>query len=127
MKAHQASYPIATMCRVLAVSTSGYYAWHKRSLSTRTQVDLELLEQIQAIHARSDRTYGAPRIHKELTHWGICVGKKLVARLIRQANPLRGQPKKGCENHTPGEAGFQGTRSGEPRFYGLGFQSALGR
>ena len=37
MKAHQAVYRVATMCRVLDVSTSGYYAWLKREFSLRAR------------------------------------------------------------------------------------------
>lgn len=76
---------MATMCRVLGVSTSGYYAWRQRGLSKRAQMDAALRPQIEAIHARSDGTYGAPRIHDELTEAGIAVGRKRIARLLRQA------------------------------------------
>ena len=58
MKANQAHYPIATMCRVLEVSTSGYYAWRKRSLSSREQEDTVLTRRITEIHKRSRSTYG---------------------------------------------------------------------
>ena len=85
MKAHQAHYPIATMCRVLGVSTSGYYAWRKRGPSARAQADAELGKQVQAIHARSDGTYGAPRIRDEWVDQGVDVGRRRIARLLRQA------------------------------------------
>ncbi len=51
-------YPIATMCRVLEVSTSGYYAWCKRSLPRRAQRDAELTAQIRQVHAESDAFTG---------------------------------------------------------------------
>ena len=35
MKAHRAAHSIATLCRVLEVSPSGYYAWHRRTPSPR--------------------------------------------------------------------------------------------
>ncbi len=63
--AHQASYPVATMCRVLDVSTSGYYAWRKRAVSQRSQADAILTDRFRTIHTRSKGTYGAPRIHAE--------------------------------------------------------------
>ena len=66
MKAHQAEYPIATQCRVLGVSTSGYYAWLKRVPSARSKANAELLEEIKKSHKKSDGTYGAPRIHADL-------------------------------------------------------------
>jgi putative transposase len=86
VKAHQAQYPIATMCRVLEVSTSGYYAWRKRGPSRRAQEDAKLLARIKAIHKKSGATYGVPRIHAELVMAeGFRVGRKRVARLMRQA------------------------------------------
>ena len=73
------------MCRVLEVSTSGYYAWRKRPMSGRARADAELSLRIQAIHQRSRATYGAPRIHAELAADGIRVGRKRVARLMDAA------------------------------------------
>lgn len=90
MKAHQADYPIATMCDVLGVSTSGYYAWLKREPSDRTKDDARLIELIRTIHTESRGSYGAPRIHAELREeHDEHVGKKRVARLMRQEG-LRG-------------------------------------
>lgn len=86
MKAHQAEFPIATMCRVLAVSRSGYYAWRNRPPSARAQQDARLTTRIKQIHERSRGTYGAPRIHAELADEGIHVGRKRVARLMKAAN-----------------------------------------
>ncbi len=85
MKAHQADYPIAMMCRVLEVSTSGYYAWLKRPLSQRAQEDQRLTKRIEAIHVWSRKTYGAPRIHAQLAREGVSVGRKRVARLMKVA------------------------------------------
>jgi putative transposase len=81
--ANRATFPIATMCRVLGVSTSGYYQWRKQDRSMRQQEDARLQTQIQAIHRRSDGTYGAPRIHAELAASGVRVGRKRVARLMK--------------------------------------------
>ncbi len=85
MSAHQAQYPVATMCRVLEVSTSGYYAWRKRPPSPRARRDAQLRARIETIHAESRGTYGVPRVHAELTEEGERVGRKRVARLMRQA------------------------------------------
>lgn len=85
MKANQARYPVATACRVLGVSTSGYYAWLKRPPSARARADAALTERIRAIHRQSDGTYGVPRIHFELKESGAAVGRKRVARLMRAA------------------------------------------
>jgi len=82
---HQASYPIATMCRLLGVSPSGYHAWVKRQPSRWAETDAALTADIRTAHAASHGTYGAPRIHAELAVKGIRVGRKRVAHLMRQA------------------------------------------
>lgn len=82
-------FHVATMCRVLEVSTSGYYAWRSRSLSSRALQDAALTERIRQIHETSRGTYGVPRIHAELACEGVHVGRKRVARLMRAAG-LRG-------------------------------------
>jgi putative transposase len=82
----RANYPIATMCRVLGVSTSGYYAWRSRPASPRSLADAGLTEVIREIHTDSRGTYGAPRVHAELRldHRILC-SQKRVARLMRRA------------------------------------------
>jgi len=77
------------MCRVLGVSRSGYYAWRKRPPSKRDRKDAMLTERIRQIHDRSRGTYGSPRVHAALQADGIRVGKKRVARLMKEAG-LRG-------------------------------------
>jgi putative transposase len=72
------------MCRVLHISSSGYYAWCRRQPSERTQVDQKLSKRIHEIHEKSKGTYGAPRIHAELADVDkLHVGRKRVARLMR--------------------------------------------
>jgi putative transposase len=85
VNANQAIYGVATMCRVLAVSASGYYAWRQRPPSARARADAGLTARIRAIHQYSRGTYGAPRIHEELLATEIRVGCKRVARLMKAA------------------------------------------
>jgi len=73
------------MCRVLGVSRSGYYAWRKRPPSKRDRKDAMLTKRIRQIHENSRGTYGSPRIHAALQAEGIRVGKKRVARLMKEA------------------------------------------
>jgi putative transposase len=85
VRAHQAQFPITTMCRVLEVSRSGYYEWCKRPLSARAKRDVVLRAQVVEIHEWSDGTYGRPRIHAELKDHGERVSPKRVGRLLREA------------------------------------------
>ena len=85
MSANQVRFRVATMARVLGVSTSGYYAWRRRPPSARAGADAELTARVQEIHAGSRGTYGAPRIHAELAEAGVAVGRKRVARVMRAA------------------------------------------
>jgi len=79
--------PVAVACRVLCVSTSGYYEWRGRAPSARALADAELSAQIVEIHTMSRGTYGAPRVHAELRLGrGVRCGRKRVARLMRRAS-----------------------------------------
>ena len=85
MKANQAHHRVATMCRVLGVSASGYYAWRGRGRSRRAQRDEELRGTVRTIHKASGGTYGVPRVHAQLHRGGCRVSRKRVARLMREA------------------------------------------
>ena len=82
MRAHQADFPVLTMCRVLKVSPSGYYAWLKRPPSGRARADALLKARVAQIHQRSRGTYGAPRIRAELAEEGQAIGRERIARLM---------------------------------------------
>ena len=89
MKANQADHKVATMCRVLGVSRSGYYAWLKRAPSARAEEDERLKVRIDEIHEQSRGTYGVPRIHIELKDADERVSRKRIGRLMRDLG-LRG-------------------------------------
>lgn len=76
--------PVAVACRVLRVSTSGYYEWRERPPSSRSVADAALRAQIVEIHRMSRGSYGAPRVHSELRLGrGVRCGRRRVARLMR--------------------------------------------
>jgi putative transposase len=89
VNANQADAKVTTLCRVLGVSTSGYYAWRDRSPSARALADAVLTERIRAVHADSHHTYGMPRVRAELIDQGVVVSRKRVARLMRR-HSIRG-------------------------------------
>lgn len=85
MRDHQARYPVATLCRLVGVSSSGFYAWRIRPPSARAERDAVVLALIRVSHDRSDATYGAPRVWADLRDDGEHVGQKRVARLMQAA------------------------------------------
>lgn len=88
---HASEFKVLSMCRVLEVSRSGYYAWRVRrecGPSKRARVDQDLTVRIRAVHRKSRKRYGSPRVHRELKNQGIHVGEKRVARVMR-ANGIR--------------------------------------
>jgi putative transposase len=103
---HRAEYPLRLMCRVLAVSPAGFYAWQRRPPSRRHQEDTRLHVAIAASHRRSRRTYGSPRILEDLQEAGVRVSRRRIARLMRAAG-LVGTPRRRFRvttQHTPGQA-----------------------
>ena len=94
MKANQAVHAVSTMCRVLDVSPSGYYAWLNRSPSARVIANEKLAEQMREVHQDSRGTYGSPRMHQELLARGVRAGRHRVARVMRSEG-LRGVCRRG--------------------------------
>jgi transposase InsO family protein len=84
---------VRVLCRVLKVSTSGFYAWCRRAPSARAREDAALKVEIRAAHAASKKTYGSPRILEDLKANGRRVGRKRVARLMREEG-IEGQKKR---------------------------------
>ena len=82
--AERACHSVKTLCRVLGVSRSGFHAWSSRPLSARALSDQLLLERVRQLHLASRRTYGSPRIYRDLRADGVAVGRKRVERLMRQ-------------------------------------------
>jgi putative transposase len=93
IQAHREEFPVSLMCRALRVSRSGFYDWTKRDPSERTQAEQRLLLEIRAVHRRSGRTYGSPRVHRTLRKRGIRCSKKRVERLMRE-DGLRAKKKR---------------------------------
>jgi len=81
---HVAEFPVTAMCRVLKVSRSGYYAWKLRPDSPRVRQDRRTAVIIAAIQQLVKRVYGTPRMHRELTARGEKIGRRRVARLMKQ-------------------------------------------
>jgi putative transposase len=94
IEAEKANFSIKAMCRVLEVSCSGFFAWRRRPPSTRTREDVKLSVEISAIYQRSRGTYGSPRIHAELRSRSLDVGRRRVARLMRERGLVARPPRR---------------------------------
>jgi transposase InsO family protein len=77
-------FTVTAMCRVLSVSSSGYYAAQQRQTSRRSQENQRLLLHMRLIHRVSRGTYGYRRLYHELREQGIGCGRHRIARLMRQ-------------------------------------------
>ena len=89
----RSQYPVKLMCRVLRVSSSGYYAWRIRPESQRAKTNRELAQVIRRVHAESKQVYGRPKVTAELKAEGYGCGQRKVGRLMRIAG-LRGCPQR---------------------------------
>ncbi|TAN29538.1 MAG: IS3 family transposase [Castellaniella sp.] len=84
IESHSDEFNVTTMCRVLGVERSGYYAWLQHPVSDRAQEDARLLTLIRASFTASHGIYGAPRILQDLRERGETCSKHRVARLMRE-------------------------------------------
>jgi putative transposase len=82
--AHRPEFRLRSLCRVLGVSRSGYYAWAGRPLPRQADRNEALLVHVRAAYARGRQAYGAPRVHQELMQQGIPGGRHRIARLMRR-------------------------------------------
>ncbi len=86
-------YPVNMMCRLLEVSSSGYYTWRVRPESQRSKTGRDLTRIIRRFHAESNGVYGSRKITADLRDEGYHCGRHKVARLMRKAG-LKGCPKR---------------------------------
>jgi transposase InsO family protein len=85
IKEHQEVWPITIQCEVLAVSRSGFYAWRGRKPSAMQLRRETLTETIREIHLQSRRTFGGPRVYRELLKQGHAVNRKTVEKYMQNA------------------------------------------
>ena len=82
---HRDEFPVVRMCKVLAVSPSGYYAWRGRWPSKREMANRRLMAEVKKAFEESGGTYGSPRIYQVMRKLGLMCSKNRVARLMREA------------------------------------------
>lgn len=86
-------FATATLCEVLGVHRSRYYAWQRGSQGCRALEDAELKPLIREIFWEHKRRYGARRIARELSSRDERCGVGRVARLLREMGLKAIQPK----------------------------------
>ena len=85
IRKHESEFDIRMMCRALAVSRAGYYAWRDREPSNRANNDAEIVACMTEHHVQSRMTYGRRRLRAALRNDGVRVSGKRVRRLMRGA------------------------------------------
>ena len=95
IRGHKPEFTVEEMSKILEVSRSGYYRWKNRKKSLREEENERLLKHIKEIFEKNKKTYGSPRIQKDLrdSSLKISVGKNRIALLMRKNN-LRAKTKK---------------------------------
>lgn len=91
---HDEEWPIKHTCRVLMVSTSGYYKWLRHQDGPGANPQGKLMEEIRRLYEKFNGIYGSPRIHEELKSLGYEVNHKCVERLMREMGLSARPPKR---------------------------------
>lgn len=83
---YQAEFSIKTMCRVLRVARSGWYAWRNRRslISVYHQFRLRCDSAVLNAFGAAKQRYGAPRLADELREQGLTYNIKTVAASLRR-------------------------------------------
>ncbi|MFO0697787.1 MAG: IS3 family transposase [Nitrospira sp.] len=119
--------PIRLMCRALAVSPAGYYAWRGRPESTRAVANRDLLAATRLLHHEGRQTYGSPQIWRALREQRHQMGEHRVARLMRQADlQAKTVSLKVAGDHGFGAPLARSRQSPEPAIYRRGRESGMG-
>lgn len=102
--AREANLSVERACHLLQVSPSGYYAWRGRPISKRQRDDMVYLAHIRSFFYESNSTYGSPRMTVELQEAGLSIGRRRVARLMRD-NGLQARKKRRFKRTTDSQHG----------------------
>lgn len=93
IRADKGNYPVVTMCDVLCVSSSGFYAWEQRKPSDQRKRKASLTLKVKATYEESRETYGSPRVAEKLRQDGECLSDNTVAKIMRE-NDLAARKKR---------------------------------
>jgi putative transposase len=108
------------MCEALGVSRGGFYAWLSRPQSQRARENETLTREVRRSFAESDRTYGSPRVLRDLRAWGYRCGKHRVARLMAAAGLVARRRRR----RLPGDTGSRAVEGIAPNLLQRQFEAA---
>ncbi|PQZ25891.1 hypothetical protein CQZ93_17925 [Ochrobactrum vermis] len=98
-------FPASRLCHVMGVSQSGYFSWKDRAASRRQRDDLVMLAHMRTAWSLSNETYGSPRMTRELLDQGFDVGRRRIARLMRE-NAMHARQKRRFKKTTDSHHAF---------------------
>ena len=92
--AHKKTWPIRLMCKVMDVSSSGYYEWRRRPESAQELSNRKLDEEIGKVYGEHKQRYGVPRVTEELKERGLQCSENRIARRMQKLGLKGIQAKK---------------------------------
>lgn len=98
-------FPASRLCHVMGVSQSGYFSWKDRPASRRQRDDMVILAHMRSAWSLSNETYGSPRMARELQDQGFAVGRRRIARLMRE-NAMQARQKRHFKKTTDSHHAF---------------------
>ena len=126
MAKHHGQFRLSSMCRVLRIQRSGYYAWKAKPKSDRALADEVMLVSIKQFFEDSQGIYGSPRVHRDLREEGIRRGEKRVVRLMQQAQLRSVRGYKRPRHKVGGHASDDCTQSVAARVHSSAARPSLG-
>ena len=95
--------PVAVACRVLGLSTQGYYKWLKAPVSQRDWDDAHVIDQLRDLHD-DDPTLGYRFLADELADAGVAASENRVWRLCSIAGVFASHARRKSKAGKPGPA-----------------------
>ena len=86
--------PVAVCCAILGLSVGWFYKWVKAPVTDQLRRRRELDAKVRELFDASQRTYGSPRIHRDLVEAGWSVGENTVADSMRRQGLFGRKPRR---------------------------------
>jgi putative transposase len=86
--------PVAVCCAILGLSAGWFYKWIRAPVSGQVRRRRDLDAKVAELFDATGRTYGSPRIHRDLVEDGWSVGKNTVADSMRRQGLFGRKPKR---------------------------------